>query len=146
VWFALLRDYSRLSFRRFDAFARRLGAISQAVTNKNSTFSLGGMIMNGSAKQMLAYSLTLMLLSPASPAFAQTSATASGDDAIYCRAPEQRTDSRMMGPKVCMPLGKWKELRAKGLDVSADGQSYQQIQNGAGAGSMGTSYGLSPQQ
>jgi len=106
--------------------------------------------MNGSTKQMLAYSLTLMLLSPASPAFAQSSATpsssAGGDDAIYCRPPEQRTDSRMMGPKVCMPLGKWKELRAKGLDVSADGQSYQQMQNGPAAGSMGTSYGLSPQQ
>jgi hypothetical protein len=106
--------------------------------------------MNCGTKQLFAYSLAMMLLSlPSSaPAQAQTSATpaASGDDAIYCRAPEQRTDSRMMGPRVCMPLGKWKELRSKGLDVSADGQSYQQIQNGAGAGSMGTSYGLSPQQ
>jgi len=109
--------------------------------------------MGSSTKQYLAYSLAMMLLSLPSLALAQaqtgatsTSASASGDDAIYCRAPEQRTDSRMMGPKVCMPLGKWKELRAKGLDVSADGQSYQQIQNGAAAGSMGTSYGLSPQQ
>ena len=104
----------------------------------------------------------MMLLSLPSLALAQaqTSATlsnsaggetaahesASGDDAIYCRPPEQLTDSRMKGPKVCMTLGKWKELRAKGLDVSADGRSYQQIQNGPGAGSMGTSYGLSPQQ
>jgi hypothetical protein len=113
---------------------------------------MGGMIMDSSTKQYLAYSLTMMLLSLPSLALAQaqTSATstgagASGDDAIYCRPPQQRTDSRMMGPKVCMPLGKWKELRAKGLDVSADGQSYQQIQNGPGAGSMGTSYDLRPQ-
>jgi hypothetical protein len=113
------------------------------------------MIMNS---KLLAYSLTMMLLSLPSLALAQaqTSATpsptggqaaaANGDDAIYCRPPQQRTDSRMMGPKVCMTLGKWKALRAQGLDVSADGQSYQQIQNGPGAGSMGTSYGLSPQQ
>jgi hypothetical protein len=122
---------------------------------------MGGMIMDSSTKRLLAYSLTMMLLSLPSLAFAQaqTSATspnlaggetaahegANGDDTIYCRPPEQRTDSRMMGPKVCMTLGKWKELRAKGLDVSADGRSYQQIQNGPGAGSMGTSYGLSPQ-
>ena len=116
------------------------------------------MIMNSNTKQLLTYSLTMMLLSLPSLAQAQTSATpnstggetaahesASGDDAIYCRPPQQRTDSRMMGPKVCMSMGKWKELRAKGLDVSADGRSYQQIQNGPGAGSMGTSYGLSPQ-
>jgi len=55
---------------------------------------------------------------------------ASGDNAIYCRPPEQRTDSRMMGPKVCMTVGKWKELRAKGLDVSADGRSIVQMPNG----------------
>jgi hypothetical protein len=118
-------------------------------------FRMGGMIMNN---KLLAYSLTMMLLSLPFPAFAQAqtstapsstggqAAAASGDDAIYCRPPQQRTDSRMMGPKVCMTLGKWKELRAKGLDVSADGQSYQQIQNGPGAGTMGTSYGLSLQQ
>jgi hypothetical protein len=115
--------------------------------------------MDSSTKRLLAYSLTMMLLSLPSLALAQTSATspnstggetaphegASGDDAIYCRPPQQRTDFRMMGQKVCMTPGKWKELRAKGLDVSADGRSYQQMQNGPGAGSMGTSYGLSPQ-
>ena len=76
--------------------------------------------MDSSTKQYLAYSLTMMLLSLPSLALAQaqTSATstgagASGDDAIYCRPPQQRTDSRMMGPKVCMSMGKWKELRAK---------------------------------
>jgi hypothetical protein len=115
--------------------------------------------MDSNTKQLLAYSLTMMILPSLALAQAQTGATppnstggetaahesASGDDAIYCRPPQQRTDSRMMGPKVCMSMGKWKELRAKGLDVSADGRSYQQIQNGPGAGSMGTSYGLSPQ-
>jgi hypothetical protein len=111
-----------------------------------------------STKRYLAYSLTMMLLSLSSltTAQAQTNATpstggatgqaagATGDDAIYCRPPEQRTDSRMMGPKVCMSVGKWKALRAKGLDVSADGQSYQQIQNGPGAGSMGSGYDTRP--
>jgi hypothetical protein len=103
---------------------------------------MGGMMMNGGTKQMLAYSLTMMLLSPASLALAQTSATppnsagggqpASGDDATYCRPPQQRTDSRMMGPKVCMSVGKWKELRAKGKDVAADGSTIVPMQNGTG--------------
>lgn len=117
--------------------------------------------MDSGTKQLLAHSLTMMLLSLSSLAFAQaqTNATppsstggetgratqqgASGDDAIYCRPPQQRTDSRIMGPKVCMSVGKWKELHAKGLDVSADGHSLQQMQNGPGG--MGTSYDLRPQ-
>jgi hypothetical protein len=110
-----------------------------------------------STKRYRAYSLTMMLLSLPSLATAQAqtsgtptgaatgqAAAAPGDDAIYCRPPEQRADSRMMGPKVCMSVGKWKALRAKGLDVSADGQSYQQIQNGPGAGSMGAGYDTRP--
>ena len=100
--------------------------------------------MDGSTKQFLAYSLTMMLLSLPSLAFAQdqiivtlpnvtlpnstggkTAAQegASGDDAIYCRPPEQRPDSRIMCPKVCLTVGKWKELRANGQDVSADGRT-----------------------
>jgi hypothetical protein len=49
----------------------------------------------------------------------------------------------MMGPKVCMTVGKWKELRAKGLDVSADGRSVVQMQNGPVL--SGTPQGLRPQ-
>jgi hypothetical protein len=116
--------------------------------------------MDSNTKQLLTYSLTVMLLSLPSAAFAQaqTSATspnstggetgqaahggASRDDAIYCRPPEQRTDSRMMGPKVCMALGKWKELRAKGrrecrwAECAADGN---------GSVGMGITYDLCPQ-
>jgi hypothetical protein len=118
------------------------------------------MIMDSGTKQLLAYSLTMMLLPSLALAQAQSATSpnstggetgqaahegASGDDAIYCRPPQQRTDFRAMGPKVCMTLGKWKELRAKGLDVSADGRSLQQMQNGPGAGSMGTAYDLRPQ-
>jgi len=48
---------------------------------------------------------------------------ATGAEAIYCRPPQDQTDSRLKGPKVCLTVGKWKELRAQGLDVSADGSS-----------------------
>ena len=98
--------------------------------------------MDSSAKQLRAYSLAMMLLSLPSLAQGQTSATlpnstggetgqaahegASGDDAIYCRPPQQRTDSVMMGPKVCLTVRKWKELRDRGQDVSSDGQSIVQ--------------------
>ena len=102
------------------------------------------MIMDGSTKQLRAYSLTMMLLSLPSLAFAQdqiiltlpnvtlpnstggetaTQEGASGDNAIYCRPPQQRADSRVPGPKVCLTVGKWKELRANGQDVSADGRT-----------------------
>jgi hypothetical protein len=95
------------------------------------------MIMDSSTKQLRAYSLTMMLLSLPAPAQAQiildlpnvnigkstAQEGASGDDAMYCRPPEQRPDSRIMGPKVCLTVGKWKELRANGQDVSADGHT-----------------------
>lgn len=102
--------------------------------------------MDSSTKQLLAYSLTMMLLSLPSLAFAQDQIIlslpnvklpnspggaaeqaaqegASGDNALYCRPPEQRPDSRLMGPKVCLTVEKWKELRANGQDVSADGHT-----------------------
>ena len=109
-------------------------------------------MMDSATKQLLAYSLTMMLLPSLALAQAQTSggetgqATpqgASGDDAIYCRPPQPRADSRLRGPKVCMTMGKWKAMWAKGLDVSSDGQSLQQMQNGPLL--TGTPYTLSPQ-
>ena len=104
--------------------------------------------MYGSTKQSLAYSLTIMLLSltmillslpgwaqlhttlsPALPNLNTGDAAQAGDraptsaEAIYCRPPQDQPDSRLKGPKVCLTVGKWKELRAQGLDVSADGRS-----------------------
>ena len=97
--------------------------------------------MDSSTKQLLAYSLAMMLLSssgwaqlhtaisPALPNLNTGDAAQAGDksptsaEAIYCRPPQEQTDSRLKGPKVCLTVGKWKELRAQGLDVSADGRS-----------------------
>jgi len=97
--------------------------------------------MDSSTKQLLVCSLTMMLLSlpgraqlhttisPALPNLNTGDATRAGDknptgaEAIYCRPPQDQTDSRLKGPKVCLTVGKWKELRAQGLDVSADGRS-----------------------
>ena len=97
--------------------------------------------MDSSTKQLLVCSLTMMLLSlpgraqlhttisPALPNLITGDAAQAGDKsptsagAIYCRPPQDQTDSRLKGPKVCLTVGKWKELRAQGLDVSADGSS-----------------------
>jgi len=97
--------------------------------------------MDSSTNQLLAYSLTMMLLSssgwaqlhtaisPTLPNLNTGDAAQAGDksptsaEAIYCRPPQEQTDSRLKGPKVCLTVGKWKELRAQGLDVSADGRS-----------------------
>jgi hypothetical protein len=97
--------------------------------------------MDSNIKQSLASSLTLMLLSlpawaqlhtaisPALPNLNTGDGAQAGDksptsaQAIYCRPPQDQPDSRLKGPKVCLPVGKWKELRAQGFDVSADGRS-----------------------
>ena len=97
--------------------------------------------MDSSTNQLLAYSLTMMLLSssgwaqlhtaisPTLPNLNTGDAAQAGDnaptsaEAIYCRPPQDQIDSRLKGPKVCLPVRKWKELRAQGLDVSADGRS-----------------------
>jgi hypothetical protein len=102
---------------------------------------MGRAIMDSSTKQLLAYSLTMMLLSL--PCWAQSPTTTSpalpsqtagdaaqagdnspnGDEAIYCRPPQETTGSRFKNPKVCLSVGRWKELHAQGLDVSADGKT-----------------------
>jgi hypothetical protein len=99
------------------------------------------MIMDSGTKQLLACSLTMMLLplpswaqlhatiSPALPNLNTGDAAQAGDksptsaEAMYCRPPQDVTGSRLKGPKVCLTVGKWKELHAQGLDVSADGSS-----------------------
>ena len=97
--------------------------------------------MDSSIKQLLAYSLTMTLLSlpgwaqlhttisPALPSLNMGDAAQAGDksptgaEAIYCRPPQDQTDSRLKSPKDCLTERRWKELRAKGLDVSAEGLS-----------------------
>ena len=44
-------------------------------------------------------------------------------DATYCRAPQKQTDSRLLGPRVCMTNRQWDALHKQGLDISADGKS-----------------------
>lgn len=46
-----------------------------------------------------------------------------GAEATYCRPPQHRTDSRLPGPRVCMPVRKWNDLHAAGLDIGPDGVS-----------------------
>jgi hypothetical protein len=42
-------------------------------------------------------------------------------DATYCRPPQRRTDSMLMGPKVCMTNQQWNDLHAQGFDIGPDG-------------------------
>ena len=72
--------------------------------------------------------LLLMVLS--CPAVAQNQTTVSGampslgaddPDATYCRPPQHRTDSQLMGPKVCMTNREWADLRANGFEIGPDG-------------------------
>ncbi|HEX4272504.1 MAG TPA: hypothetical protein VHZ32_14005 [Rhizomicrobium sp.] len=44
-----------------------------------------------------------------------------GPDAIYCRPPQHRTDSQLMGPKVCMTNKEWNDLAANGFEIGPDG-------------------------
>jgi hypothetical protein len=49
-------------------------------------------------------------------------ADGSGGGDIYCRPPQPLTDSRLMGPQVCMSVKKWNDLHAQGLDADATGK------------------------
>lgn len=79
----------------------------------------------------------LALVLPASPACAQVTSVivpalpslgtedkdAKDPDAIYCRPPQDQTDSRLPGPKTCRTNRTWDELHAQGLDIGPDGKS-----------------------
>ena len=51
----------------------------------------------------------------------KTAVGGTSEDGIYCRPPQRLNDSRLMGPKVCMPIRRWNALHASGFDVDARG-------------------------
>jgi hypothetical protein len=62
-------------------------------------------------------------LTPSLPSLGEVDKDASDPDATYCRPPQPQTDSRLLGPKVCLTNGQWDALHKQGLDISADGKS-----------------------
>jgi hypothetical protein len=62
-------------------------------------------------------------VAPDQPALPQAQKSPDAVDSIYCRPPQHRTDSQLMGPKVCMTIQKWNDLHAQGLDIGPDGSS-----------------------
>ena len=43
--------------------------------------------------------------------------------AVLCRKPQQLTNSRLSGPKVCLHASQWAKLHANGMDIGPDGNS-----------------------
>jgi hypothetical protein len=62
------------------------------------------------------------VISPALPTL-PGSDSARDPDAIYCRPPQDQSDSRLLGPKTCRTNRVWDELHAQGLDIAPDGKS-----------------------
>jgi len=62
-------------------------------------------------------------ISPALPSLGKVEKDPGDPDATYCRPPQPQTDSRLLGPKVCLTNRQWDALHKQGLDVSADGKS-----------------------
>jgi hypothetical protein len=59
-----------------------------------------------------------------------TDQAGSGDaDATYCRPPQRRTDSMLMGPRVCMTYKQWADLHAGGFDIGPDGSKVRLQRN-----------------
>jgi beta-lactamase regulating signal transducer with metallopeptidase domain len=58
---------------------------------------------------------------------------AASDEAPVCRAPQHLPDSRLMGPRVCLPQEAWDRLKAKGLLLLPDGRTVAGIHDGAKA-------------
>ena len=56
---------------------------------------------------------------------------------MVCRKPQDQTESRLPGARVCKTQKQWDALHAQGLDVSADGRSivasekYRNLNRGA---------------
>lgn len=50
-------------------------------------------------------------------------------NATYCRPPQHRTDSQLMGPKVCMTNKEWNELAADGFEIAPDGSKVRIVKN-----------------
>jgi hypothetical protein len=75
-------------------------------------------------------------LTPAPPSLPQVEKSPDDPDATYCLPPQRQTDSRLLGPRVCMTNRQWDALHAQGVDVSADGKStvaserYRTLHNG----------------
>jgi len=61
-------------------------------------------------------------LNPALPTLPQTQKAPDDPDATYCRPPQRLSDSRLLGPRVCMTNRLWNALHAQGRDISADGR------------------------
>jgi hypothetical protein len=62
-------------------------------------------------------------ITPALPSLGEVDKDPGDPDATYCRPPQQQTDSRLLGPRVCMTNRQWDALHKQGLDISADGKS-----------------------
>jgi hypothetical protein len=62
-------------------------------------------------------------ISPALPSLGDVEKDPGDPDATYCRPPQPQTDSRLLGPKVCLTNRQWDALHKQGLDISADGKS-----------------------
>ena len=75
-------------------------------------------------------------LQPALPALPQAEKSPDDPDSTFCRPPQKQSDSRLLGPKVCMTNRQWDALHAQGLDIGADGKStvasekYRTLHNG----------------
>lgn len=58
---------------------------------------------------------------PSLPSLSTSQPSASDPDATYCRPPQHRSDSLLMGPKVCMTNRQWADLQASGFEIAPDG-------------------------
>ncbi len=77
------------------------------------------------------FALIIALAAPPSAALAQAETNtvqpggivAADGNTVYCRPPQHRTDSQLMGPRVCMTIDKWNALHAQGLEIGPDGKT-----------------------
>ena len=66
-------------------------------------------------------SAILVMLPLSAQAQTATPAPGTSEDGIYCRPPQPRMDSRLLGPRICKPIHEWNALHAAGYDLDANG-------------------------
>jgi hypothetical protein len=66
---------------------------------------------------------SMPIIVAAAPQLAAEPVDTAKPDPLVCRPPQQLADSRLLGPRVCLPQQQWDQFKARGLVLQPDGRT-----------------------
>jgi hypothetical protein len=88
-----------------------------------ATILVCGLALGGTASAQTQPQPFVTILKPTMPDLPPDPDAMRDGSPKVCRPPQPQTDSRLLGPTVCLSQRQWDDLHAKGLDISADGET-----------------------